>query len=226
MYKGGSMSIVSRSKKTFMLALVLCGLLVAAVDATATSVPRYDDWKTIYSYSDDYSAGFISRMAVDKTVAARSYAWSKTFSNVFIGKVTILELDEDKNHAPWTGPRMNIVNPENLLERYEVRMYPLQDTLQVNYVDRSQRTGDWTVDDELTESIVIQSTDCKVLPERTYHMVITNNKDNWRVSLMHPFQPTCFLKWTDDRIQSGVYAAGIQSAGKYLVSEFQHLASI
>ena len=215
---------VVQTKLTRTIAVAL--LSAVLLTSTVAAVPRYDDMKPIYTYEDEYSTGGFTPLTMDRTIATRAYGWSWIFNRVAIARVRISDLDTEGEPAEWSSPRLAIINPDNLLERYEVRLYPLQDRLQANYVDRTGRTGDWSIDEDLTHSEVLAGTDCSIEPDRWYYTVVMRMQDKWRVTLLSASSPTCFLSWNDDRITSEPFGIGVQSAGKYLVSEFERVVGI
>lgn len=202
--------------------LILPGCVLAAENGS----PKCPEpWEVIYSYSDDYSTGGIKYMDPkgECVEVARTYASRNPFSTIFLGKIKIVQLDNRQN---WYGPRIAIINPENNMQRYEIRLYPNTDKLQVNYVDRTNRTGEYYSDKWRTVSEVITTSNCEIRSDVWYHMIIMRNGDGWNAMLVGGGKPTCFVQWTDDRIEGKDMVIGIQSAGKYVVSQFNKILAI
>ncbi|KCZ71691.1 hypothetical protein ANME2D_02428 [Candidatus Methanoperedens nitroreducens] len=207
---------------------LLLGLMLFAPVALGQSPPANNyAWNEIYQYSDNYSTGYIDYLDNDRGTieVSRTYAIRNNFQRIFFGKVKITQ---SSGEYDWYGPRLAIVNPENLLERYEIRLYPNTNKLQVNYVDRTNRTGDYFYDLEnnLTVSEIITSSDCNIDINKWDHVLVMKRGEKWRALLISPRNPTCFVEWSDDRITGSVMSVGIQSAGKYIISQFERTISI
>ena len=191
--------------------VALCLLVFSFAMASAL------DWTEEYSYSDGYSEGGVKDIGEHAYKAHRIYTVGDVFNKIMIGKVKVVESTDDYS---WYGARIALANPENPLERYEVRFNPESDKLQVNYVDRTNRTGVMSVDDEITVSEVLAFTECDIDENKWYYTTIMRYGHSWKVQVWQKNNPTCFLSWKDDRIESQQYLMGLQSAGKYVVSKF------
>ncbi len=187
-------------------------------------------WNSIYYYTDYEKPAYTQYLPDDIVEVQRMYLWKDLFENLYSAKVQIKDLDvnmyETTEAREWTSPRLAIANPDNDLERYELRFYPETDKLQVNYVDRTGRTGDWKVDKEFTVSEILSSVDCTINEQEWYYAVMTHNGDDWKAVVMSGDYPTCIVRWSDDRINSEEFVVGVQSAGKYIVSNFQRVVTI
>jgi hypothetical protein len=183
-----------------------------------------EDWNIDYIYSDNYSIGGIEQLDDEIIEISRTYAWRGHFNNIFSGKVKIKQSVSECLHndeiCGWYGSRLAIVNTDNLLERYEIRFYLHQNKIQINYVDRTNRTGNYKYDLNNTISEVIKQTNCNINLNTWYYSTILRNNNKWKVIIMSALNPTCMIEWTDDRILGDTFAIGIQSAGKYVISEF------
>ena len=218
---------------TYMIiALALASMILPFADAQLYPIkggivvpPESNDWDTIYFYADNDSICEIKGNGQNLEVS-RAYGVKNFFKNVYFATVNIKNSPDYDKSLPWAGPRLAIVNPSNLLERYEIRLYPVTDTLQVNYVDRTGRTGDMSYDEEHTISEVLVSTDCSIEPNHNYYTVIMKNGNKWKAFMTGGSRPTCFVTWEDDRIQNHKMVIGIQSAGKYIVSKFHKVFAI
>lgn len=203
---------------------------VLMVILTMSMVAAQSQWSSIYYYTDEEEPAYTTYLPDDMIEVQRMYLWKDTFESLYSAKVRIKDLDADMyetNEArEWTSPRLAIANPDNDLERYELRFYPELDKLQVNYVDRTGRTGDWNVDKEFTISEVLSSVDCEIEEKEWYYTVITYDDAEWKAVVMSGQHPTCLINWEDDRIESDEYIVGVQSAGKYIVSRFQRVVTI
>ncbi len=229
-------------KKLFLvfLSVFLFYMFLVNVNAMASSseTPSFfvspveqDNWASIYYYTDDEVHAKIENLANNKVEIVRTYAWKGSpFKHIYLGKVQIKKFDTYKYITSeakyWSSPRMTIINPKNELERYELRFMPEKDKLQVNYVDRTGRTGYWNIDKYITTSEVLAQVDCEIEPKEWYYTVISKNNNRWRAIVFSAKHPTCILDWKDDRIKSNKYLVGIQSAGKYIVSRFEDVKGI
>ncbi len=203
--------------------------LVLLISIVVSSPVFSDEWTEGYSYGDNYSTGGIFHIANETVQVERAFGWRGTFKRMIVGRVMINEfkdhLFETEEAKNWASPRLAILNPDNEMERYEIRFYPELDKVQVNYVDRTNKVDDLDVEDPISD--IIASEDCDISTDKWYYPIIANNgHKHWRVIIMSDNQPTCFLIWNDDRIISGEYKLGIQSAGKYLKSEFNKIFGV
>ncbi len=199
-------------------------VLLIAISASGFAI-AISDWKVMYNYTDNESSGGIKENEQNGFEVFRAYAVKNPIKRFYMAKFKIVEKTDFEKSADWAGPRLSLANPDNLLERYEVRFLPIVNKLQVNYVDRTGRTGDVEIDDKDTLSRVIASTDCKIDTDRNYLAIITKNKDKYRVTVFSSKNPTCFLKWKDDTINTDKLNLAIQSAGKYVISNFDKITS-
>jgi len=217
----------------------LAGMIFAAITSAESSTPVVDSfenynvgdnassvWEEMYHYEDDYSVGGNEIIEDGSQVleVSRSYLWHNSLNKIFFAKMKVVESSGDYQ---WYGSRLALVNPKNPLERYELRLYPHQDKIQVNYVDRTGRTGSMTEDLEVTTSEIIASADCDIDIGKWYYVLIMrSNEDNWKTMVFSWNKPTCILRWNDDRIDAEKPAIGIQSAGKYVITRFDELFAI
>lgn len=183
-------------------------------------------WEEVYEYEDEYSSGGAEVIEDGSQVleVERAYLWHNSMSKMFSAKIKVVE---SSNDFDWYGSRMALVNPNNNLERYEIRLYPNVNKLQVNYVDRTGRTGIMSQDEMITTSEVLSSTDCNIEIGKWYYvLVMKNGNDKWKAMLFSWNRPTCQIQWQDDRIETDQPAIGIQSAGKYVTTRFDEVFAI
>jgi asparagine N-glycosylation enzyme membrane subunit Stt3 len=180
-------------------------------------------WDTGYSYSDDFSEGGaeVIRDGSQVLEVNRAYLWHNTFSRLFLSRIKITQ---SSNDYEWYGSRVALVNRNNPLEKYEIRLYPNTNRLQVNYVDRTNRTGVMSEDNENTISEILDSTDCNINLNKWYYVFVVRKGTKWKAYLFNWMRPTCKVTWEDNRI-TGRPAIGIQSAGKYVTSRFDNIFS-
>jgi hypothetical protein len=172
-------------------------------------------WDLVYNYEDAYSTGGAEVIEDGSQVleVSRAYLWHDSFSRFFFGKMKVFEASED---YLWYGSRLALVNPENAMERYEVRLYPNTDRVFVKYVDK-----------ENDYSETLAKTECKINLDQWYHTLIMRGQDNkWRAMVFSGNNPTCMVRWQDDRITVENPVVGIQSAGKYVTSRFDEIFAI
>jgi len=211
--------------------IAICGIIAIALLSSivcADGGTFQPSWDVIYQYSDNYSIGDIDYLDNNQGTieVTRTYAHRNSFKHVFFGRVKITQSSEKYD---WYGARLAIINPENLLERYEIRLYPNTNKLQVNYVDRTNRTGDYLYDLEnnMTVSEIITSSDCNINIDKWNHVIVMKQGEGkWRTILISSRNPTCFVEWRDDRITGNEMIVGIQSAGKYIITQFEKMVSI
>jgi hypothetical protein len=216
----------------FVFAFVAIGLL----SGNAAAQPFVDDferyplgsdassvWENVYHYEDEYSRGGAVVVQDDSQAleVSRSYLWRNAMGRIFFSKIKVTETS---NEFDWYGSRLAFANPDNHLERYEVRLNPNVNTFQVNYVDRTGRTGIMSVDELVTTSEVLDSTNCNIGTGRWHYvMVMKSRNDNWNAMLFSWNRPTCHISWQDSRIEAQNPAIGIQSAGKYVTTRFDDI---
>lgn len=175
-------------------------------------------WEEVYSYSDEYSeGGFTIDTQNNEIEVSRAYAWKAEFGTLFNG---IIQVVSSNDKYSWYGSRLALVNPDNTLERYEVRLLPGEDKLEVRYVDRTNRTGTLSGIDTETISEQLAVTNCNIDTGLWYDINIINLDSVWKAQLLSLTNPTCFVEWEDSRISADKYGLGIQSAGKYVTSRF------
>ena len=225
--------------------LVLLSLLsiVVAVSLTASVAaqgpPFVDDfenydagdnagsvWEEVYSYEDEFSSGGAEVVEDGSQVleVSRAYLWHNTMNRLFAGKMKVVESSDDFD---WYGSRLSLVNQDNPLERYEVRLYPNTNKFQVNYVDRTGRTGIMSQDELITTSEILDSSECNIEADKWYYVLIMKNgPDKWKAMLFSWNRPTCHVEWQDDRIETNRPAIGIQSAGKFVTTNFDEIFAI
>ena len=98
-------------------------------------------WNPVYKYGDEN----IIEETKDSITIKRINIQKFDFKTYFIGKVKIIEVDGNytKDDLTWLGARLTIANPNNLMEKFEVRLYPEENRFRdkslvaVNYVDRN-----------------------------------------------------------------------------------------
>lgn len=191
---------------------------------------NFRDWEQIYTYVDDTSEIAVTELHGDLVEVKRTYAWRDYFKKLYSANVKIMSYNNSDNYT-WYGSRLGIINPQNTLERYEIRFYPTTENkigkLQVNYVDRTNRTGIESFDEINTISEILQVTDCNIkIGEWYWTSILKQRNGKWKVMVYSVKNPSCIIKFKDKRIESKRYAIGIQSAGKGVVSRFNKVGGI
>ena len=178
-------------------------------------------WEEVYSYSDEYSeGGFQIDTDSDEIEVSRAYVWKAEFGTLFNGRIQVVNSNDKYS---WYGSRIALVDPSNTLVRYEIRLLPGSDKLEVRYVDRTKRTGTLSGIEPETISEQLTITNCNINTGSWYDVNIINSGNVWKVQLFSLTNPTCFVEWEDDKISAEKYGVGIQSAGKYVTSKFDTL---
>jgi len=178
----------------------------------------------VYSYSDDYSGGGFFIDGSNKEIEVlRSYVWKSQFGAIFVGKIKVVSSSDNYD---WYGSRLALVNPENILERYEIRLLPNEQRVEVRYVDRTNRSGTSSGYDPNTISEYLDSAPCDIEIGDWYYISVFRKGNKLKTQIIRFDQPTCFIEWEDDRITGEELAIGIQSAGKYVVSRFDKIFTI
>jgi len=190
----------------------------------SSSLPIIPKFEEIYSYSDEYSEGGFSIDSNEGYIeVSRAYVWKAEFGRLFNGKIQVVSSNDEYS---WYGSRLALVDLENLLIRYEIRLLPSENKLEVRYVDRTNRSGTMGGTDLNTISEQLTVTDCNIEIGTWYDINIIKNDDLWKAQLLSLTNPTCFVEWEDNRITRDEFGIGIQSAGKYVVSRFDKLIAI
>ncbi len=187
---------------------------INSIEENDSQIDR-DILKEIYTYGD--GENLIEEN--DQFKILRGYFWKEDLTKGMVGRLQ-MKGDYDNNSANWSGARLGIINPENLLERYEIRFYPILDKIQINYVDRTNRTGNWAIDQNTTISQKIISIPYNVQNNREYYVTVVKKGEKWDIEIMDLVSPTLFISFSDDRIQSERFYLGLQSAGRDVESKF------
>ena len=183
-----------------------------------------EDFDEVYSYSDNYSGGgFYIDDSSDEIEVSRSYVWKSQFGAIFVGKIKIVSSSENSS---WEGSRLALINPENILERYEIRLLPNEQKIEVRYVDRTNRSGTLSGYDPNTISEVLNFEFSDIEIGEWYYISVFRNGNKFKAQIIRFDRPTIFIGWEDDRITGDELAIGIQSAGKYVVSRFEKIFTI
>ncbi len=181
-------------------------------------------WEEVYSYSDEYSnGGFFIDTENDQIEVSRAYVWRAKFGTIFNGKIQIVESNDKYS---WYGSRLAIVDPYNVLVRYEIRLLPSENKLEIRYVDRTNRTGALSGIEPRTISEQLAVASCEIDTGTWYDVNIIRIGNTWKAQLFSLTNPTCFVEWEDNRISADIYGIGIQSAGKYVTSRFDTIIAI
>jgi len=183
-----------------------------------------EDFDEVYSYSDNYSGGgFYIDDSSDEIEVSRSYVWKSQFGAIFVGKIKIVSSSENSS---WEGSRLALINPENILERYEIRLLPNEQKIEVRYVDRTNRSGTLSGYDPDTTSKYLDSALCNIEVGEWYYISVFRNGNKLKAQIVKFDKPTCFVEWEDNKITGDELAIGIQSAGKYVVSRFDKIFTL
>lgn len=190
--------------------------------------PKISDFEEVYTYSDLDEP--ISRYDNDdEYFITRTYAVRHNFSSGYSGSVIITNFNYSLDD--WSGVRFAIVNPENHMERYEIRLYPKINKFQANYVDRTNRIGDWSVDEGATISDYLISTNCEITNSNWYNLNIFNiideddHTDSWKATLIGGSND-CEIIFDLKEFENKYYQIGVQSAGRDVEAKFNNVGVI